>query len=117
MLGTDQPTTHTYTTQLATGGWGGGGGTDQPTTHTYTTQLATGGWGGGGHRPTNSINTRLHVGPVFKVVHPNSEPIKRSVKYAGAVDWNNLDADVRNIDDITRFKRVQKSWMLKSFSD
>ena len=62
-----------------------------------------------------NINTRLHDGPVFKVTHPNSEPIKRSVMYAGAVDWNNLDAEIRNIDDIVKFKRVQKTWMLKTF--
>ena len=61
------------------------------------------------------INTRLHDGPVFNVTHPNSEPIKRSVMYAGALEWNNLDADVRNIRDILSFKRKQKSWMLKTF--
>ena len=63
----------------------------------------------------NNINTRLHDGPVFKVTHPNSEPIKRSVMYAGSIDWNNLDAETRNIDDIVKFKRVQKMWMLNSF--
>ena len=65
----------------------------------------------------NNINTRLHDGPVFNVTHPNSEPIKRSVMYAGAIDWNNLDADIRNIDDIVKFKRNQKMWMLNSFKD
>ena len=33
------------------------------------------------HNDAN-ITTRLHDGPVFKVTHPNSEPIKRSVMYA-----------------------------------
>ena len=61
-----------------------------------------------------TINTRLHDGPVFKVTHPNSEPIKRSVMYSGALEWNNLDADLRNIDDI---KRKQKFWMLETFSE
>ena len=64
-----------------------------------------------------NINTRLHDGPVFKVTHPNSEPIKRSVKYAGALEWNNLDADVRNIEDLFKFKRLQKSWVLNTFLD
>ena len=64
-----------------------------------------------------NVNTRLHDGPVFNVTHPNSEPIKRSVMYAGALDWNNLDADVRNINENVHFKRIQKSWMLKSFMD
>ena len=65
----------------------------------------------------SNMNTRLHDGPVFKVTHPNSEPIKRSVMYAGALEWNNLDSDIRNIDDIVKFKRIQKSWMLKTFLD
>ena len=63
------------------------------------------------------VNTRLHDGPVFKVKHPNSEPIKRSVMYSGALEWNNLDADIRNIKDNTSFKRIQKSWMLNTFLD
>ena len=63
----------------------------------------------------NNINTRLHDGPVFKVIRPNSEPIKRCVKYAGALEWNNLDADVSNIDENIQFKRIQKAWMLNSF--
>ena len=64
-----------------------------------------------------NVNTRLHDGPVFKISHPNSEPIKRSVMYAGALEWNNLDADIRNIDNIVSFKRSQKIWMLNSYSD
>ena len=64
-----------------------------------------------------AINTRLHDGPVFKISHPNSEPIRRSVMYSGALEWNNLDADIRNISDITSFKRKQKFWMLESFTD
>ena len=63
------------------------------------------------------INTRLHDGPVFKVTHPNNEPIKRSVMYSGALEWNNLDADIRNIKDIVNFKRIQKAWMLNTFLD
>ena len=54
-----------------------------------------------------NISTRLHDGPVFKITHPNSEPIKRSVMYAGAIEWNNLDADIRNIDELFKFKRSQ----------
>ena len=64
-----------------------------------------------------NISTRLRDGPVFKVTHPNSEPIKRSVMYAGELERNNLDSELRNIDDIVKFKRVQKSWMLNIFLD
>ena len=63
------------------------------------------------------VNTRLHDGPVLKVTHPNSEPIKRSVMYSGALEWNNLDSEVRNINDIVQFKRIQKSYMLNTFLD
>ena len=69
------------------------------------------------HNDDIQVNTRLHDGPVFKVSHPNSEPIKRSVMYSGALEWNNLEADVRNIEDIVNFRRIKKSWMLKSFLD
>ena len=62
------------------------------------------------------VHTRLHDGPVFKVTHPNSDLIKRSVMYSGALEWNNLDSEIRNIDDIVLFKRKQKFWMLESFS-
>ena len=64
-----------------------------------------------------TVNTILHDGPVFNVTHPYSEPIKRSVIYVGALEWNNLEADVRNIKEFVHFKRKQKSWMLKSFLD
>ena len=63
-----------------------------------------------------NISTRLHDGPVFKITHPNSEPIKRSVMYA-AFKWNDLDADIRNIDEFFKFKRSQISWMLNTFLD
>ena len=54
------------------------------------------------------VNTRLHDGPVFNVTHPNSEPIKRSVMYAGALEWKSLESDIRNIKDSVSFKRNKK---------
>ena len=67
-------------------------------------------------RDTN-INTRLHDGPVFKVIHPNVETVKRSIWYGGSLEWNSLDADnfIRNIKEHIHFKRVQKSWMLNTY--
>ena len=35
--------------------------------------------------------------------------------YVGANEWNSLDADIRNIVDITEFKRIQKSLLLNTF--
>ena len=63
------------------------------------------------------VNTRLHDGPVFKITHPNSEPIKRSVMYTGALEWNSLDAEVSNARDIVSFKRIQKSYMLNTYME
>ena len=37
--------------------------------------------------------------------------------YAGANEWNNLDADIRNIEDPVKSKRIKKSWMLNTFLD
>ena len=62
-----------------------------------------------------NINTRLHDGPVFKVIHPNIETVKRSIWYGGSIEWNSLDADIRNIENHIQFKRVKKSWMLNTY--
>ena len=43
--------------------------------------------------------------------------IKISVMYAGASEWNNLDADIRNINELFTLKRIQTSWMLNTFLD
>ena len=63
----------------------------------------------------NEQNTRLHDGPVFKVIYPNIESVKRSVWYGGSLEWNSLDAETRNIVEKEQFKRVQKSWMLNTY--
>ena len=62
-----------------------------------------------------NVNTRLHDGPVFKVIHPYVETIKRSVWYGGSLEWNSLDAGLRNIVDPVEFKRAQKSWVLNTY--
>ena len=61
------------------------------------------------------VNTRMHDGPVFDVPKPNSDVIKKGVIYSGALDWNNLDAEIRNIKDLVQFKRTQKYWMLGAY--
>ena len=63
------------------------------------------------------IVTRGNAGPTFNVIKPNCETYKRNVYYSGAIEWNNLDADVRNLPDIQKFKRLQKSWLLKTYLD
>ena len=63
------------------------------------------------------INTRENSGPKFKVNKPNCETFKRNVFYAGAVDWNSLEADKRNIKNYHEFKRMQRSWLLNTYCD
>ena len=63
------------------------------------------------------IITRENAGPKFYVVKPNCESYKRNVLYAGAIDWNSLDADKRNIKNYHEFKRMQKSWLLNTYLD
>ena len=51
--------------------------------------------------------------------------IKKSVIYSGALDWNSLDSETRNIKlldsetrnikELIQFKRVQKAWMLNTY--
>ena len=65
----------------------------------------------------NNINTRLHDVPMFKVMHPNVETVKRCIWYGGSIEWNNLDADIRNIKDPIQFKRVQKYWMFNTYME
>ena len=54
------------------------------------------------------IRTRAHDAPLFQIDHPLRETFKRSVKYAGAITWNNLPTGVRNIEGFDRFKNFQK---------
>ena len=61
------------------------------------------------------IITRENSGPKFNVLKPNCESYQRNVYYAGAKDWNNLDADRRNIKKLQEFKRFQKSWLLNTY--
>ena len=65
----------------------------------------------------HSINTRMNDGPVFEVQKPNNDIFKKSVIYSGAIDWNSLEADTRNIDQLFKFKRAQKAWMSSTYQD
>ena len=60
------------------------------------------------------IPTRAHDAPMCKVKVPKIETYKRSVEYAGAVRWNSLPVNIRNTDDLAKFKRLQKNVMLNS---
>ena len=54
----------------------------------------------------NLITTRENSGPTFEVIKPNCESYKRNVHYTGAVEWNSLNAEIRNLKDYHMFKRM-----------
>ena len=43
------------------------------------------------------IRTRLHQAPVFKLCKPNNEKVKLNLFYRGAILWNGLPAQDRNM--------------------
>ena len=61
---------------------------------------------------TRDIRTRAHDAPLFKIKIPKNEAYKRSVQYAGAVQWNSLSKETRNVESFDRFKLGQKRAML-----
>ena len=65
----------------------------------------------------NIVVTREKSGPKFNVLKPDCESYKRNVYYAGANDWNSLDAERRKIKNYQEFKRFQKSWLLNTYLD
>ena len=65
----------------------------------------------------NIIVTRENAGPKFNVLKPNCESYKRNVYYAGAIEWNGLAAERRNVKNIQDFKRFEKSWLLNTYLD
>ena len=54
------------------------------------------------------IRTRAHDAPLFNVKTPRCEAFKRSIGYFGAVAWNELSPETRNIDTFALFKHSQK---------
>ena len=64
-----------------------------------------------------NINTRAHDAPLFTIKGPNVETYKRSMEYAGGLQWNTLPIDIRNIANLNEFKAKQKTIMLNSVHD
>ena len=61
-----------------------------------------------------NVRTRLHDAPVFITIKPNIEKYKNNVFYYGAVKWNNLPVNVRNIETYDKFKSTLKKWSLRN---
>ena len=45
-----------------------------------------------------NVHTRLHNAPVFKTYKPNNEKARLNVLYRGAIAWNELSANERNME-------------------
>ena len=56
------------------------------------------------------VNTRLHDAITFKTVRPKIEKYKKNPLYRGALLWNSLSSNVRNIEDYPEFKRYIRNW-------
>ena len=62
------------------------------------------------------INTRLQDAPVFHTYKPNIEKAKASVLYRGAIEWNALGANLRNLD-FDHFKLHQKQELVSVYNE
>ena len=54
------------------------------------------------------VSTRAHDALLFTVLHPNSEKYKRNIYYKGALKWNELSVQNRNIEKYENFKEIKK---------
>ena len=61
------------------------------------------------------VNTRSRDAPLFNVKFANTNAYKRSVQHNGAVEWNNLASDVRNVDQYLSFKINQLKWLHSTY--
>ena len=56
------------------------------------------------------IRTRMHRGKVFKTQKPRLEKYKKNPMYEGALIWNALPSETRNIPTFDLFKQFLKNW-------
>ena len=56
-----------------------------------------------------NIATRLHQAPVFWCYKPNNEKARLNVFYRGAISWNGLLANERNLD-FNEFKKHKSKY-------
>ena len=64
-----------------------------------------------------NVRTRLHDAPVFITKKTNNEKYKQNVFYYGAIKWNNLPVNVRNIETYETFKFVHERWSMRWSED
>ena len=61
-----------------------------------------------------NAHTRARDAPLFKVKIPKIEAYKRSTLYNGAIEWNSLSVDVRNVDLLLPLKFLQRRWLMNT---
>ena len=59
----------------------------------------------------SAIRTSLHMARVFWYYRPNNKKARQNVIYRGAIEWNALTANTRNLD-FDEFKLLQKQEIL-----
>ena len=60
------------------------------------------------------IRTGLHYAPVFYTYKPNNEKTRSNVLYRGAIEWNKLTDNNRNLDH-DDFKQLQKKHLIDCY--
>ena len=53
------------------------------------------------------VNTRQNLAPVFWNYIPKNEKARQNVIYRGAIEWNKIPANIRNLE-FNEFKTVQR---------
>ena len=62
---------------------------------------------------SRNVRTRAHDAILYKTLIPKNEKYRSSVLYRGAMCWNNLKVEERNIVEFDKFKLHNKKWMSK----
>ena len=57
------------------------------------------------------VFTRAHDAVLFLTIKPKNETTKKSLLYRGALLWNALHPNIRNIDLYEEFKLDRKRWL------
>ena len=63
-----------------------------------------------------SISTRIRDAPLFKVKIANTMAYERSVQHNGAIAWNSLSIEMRNVDQYLSFKSSQLRWLHTTYN-
>ena len=56
------------------------------------------------------VKTRMNKAVVFKTQKPNIEKYKKNPLYNGALTWNSMKPEIRNIEGYEGFKLYLKKW-------